>query len=104
MWDSAAIHVKDAKDYTALAEMEAQERVSRVEMENTVMLASTHEDAKGLVWKIALFKGELAEARRAREVAEEKSRGLSDAEASAERWWEVFEKGRREHFVELTLL
>jgi hypothetical protein len=37
-------------------------------------------------------------------VAEEKSCGLSDAAADAERRWEVSEKERREHFEELTLL
>jgi hypothetical protein len=37
-------------------------------------------------------------------VVEDKSCGLSDAASDAERWWEVFEKGRREHFEKLTLL
>jgi hypothetical protein len=41
VWDSAALHVRVAEDWAALAEREALERVSRVEAENTVALAST---------------------------------------------------------------
>jgi hypothetical protein len=67
-------------------------------------LASNHEDAERHVQKIALLEGELAEARRAREVAEEKSRGLSDVVVDVEHQWQVSEKGRFEHFEELTLL
>jgi hypothetical protein len=74
-------------------EREAWERVSRVEVENAVALASAREDAEGLVWKAVVLKGELMEAREAREVAEEKSRGLFNAVADAERQWEVSEKG-----------
>jgi hypothetical protein len=103
-WGSTVIHVKDAEDQAGLMEREARERVSRVEAENTAALASAHEDAEGLVRKIALLEGELVEARRAREVAEEKSRGLSNAAANAEHRWEVFEKECREHFEELILL
>jgi hypothetical protein len=44
------------------------------------------------------------EDRRAREVTEENSRGLSDMAADAERWWEVFEMEHREQFEVLTLL
>jgi hypothetical protein len=35
--------------------------------------------SEGLVWKIVLLEGELAEVLRDREVAEETARGLSDA-------------------------
>jgi hypothetical protein len=62
-----------------------------VEAENAVVLASTHNDAKGLVQKIALYEGELVEERRAKEVAEENSRDLSDVAADAKRQWEVSE-------------
>jgi hypothetical protein len=103
-WGSTVIHVKDAEDQAGLMEREARERVSRVEAENAAALASAREDAEGLVRKIALLEGELVEARRAREVAEEKSRGLSNAVANAEHRWEVFEKECREHFEELILL
>jgi hypothetical protein len=48
-WDATAIHVKDVKDRAALEEKEAQERVSRVEVENTAVLASAHEDVEGLL-------------------------------------------------------
>jgi hypothetical protein len=91
-------------DWAALFEREAWERVSRVEAENTVALVSTHEDVEVLVRKIAFLEDELAEARRAREVAEDKSCGLSDKAAYAEQQWEVSEKGCQLHFEELTLL
>jgi hypothetical protein len=67
-------------------------------------LASNHEDAERHVQKIALLEGELVEARRAREVAKEKSHGLSDAVVDVEHRWQVSEKGRFEHFEELILL
>jgi hypothetical protein len=44
-------------------QQEARERVSGVEPENTVALASAHEDAEGLVQKVTLLEGELAEGR-----------------------------------------
>jgi hypothetical protein len=43
--DSTALHVKDAEDWAALAEREDQERVSRVEAENTTALATAQKDA-----------------------------------------------------------
>jgi hypothetical protein len=76
--DSATILVKDVEDWAALAKREALDTVSRVEVESAAALASAREEAKCLVWKITLLKGELAEAHRAREVAEENSHGLSD--------------------------
>jgi hypothetical protein len=88
-WDRAVIHVKDAEDWAALVEREARERVSRVEAENAIMLASTHKDAECLVRKITLIEGELVEVRWAPEVAEENSRGLFDAAVDAEHRWEV---------------
>jgi hypothetical protein len=103
-WDSTAIHVKNVKHQTALAEREAQERVSRVETENAMTLDSTHDDAGGLARKIALLESELVDVRQAREVAEEKSRGLSDVAANTEHQWEEFEKGCQKNFEELTLL
>jgi hypothetical protein len=56
VWDSTALHVKDAKDWATLTEREALERVSRVETENTEALASSHEDAESFVQKIALLE------------------------------------------------
>jgi hypothetical protein len=56
------------------------------EVEDTTVLASAHEDAEGLVQKVALLKGELAEARQAREVAEKKFCSLFDASADGARW------------------
>jgi hypothetical protein len=60
--------------------------VTGVEAESATTLASTHEEAEGLVQKIILLEGELAEARRAQEVAEENSHGLSDVTTNAN-WW-----------------
>jgi hypothetical protein len=45
----------------ALVEREAQERVLRVEVESTMVLASAREEVEGLVPKIAYLKSELAE-------------------------------------------
>jgi hypothetical protein len=87
-----------------LAEREAQERVSGVEVESSMAPASAHEEAEGLVWKIALLEGALAEVCRAWEVAEENSCCLSDAVADAEQQWEESEREHQEQFEELTLL
>jgi hypothetical protein len=103
-WDSAVFCVNNVEDLAALAETEARERVLGVEAENVVVLASAREGVEGLVRKIIVLEGELAVARQAQEVAEEKSYGLFDTAADVERRWEVFEKERREHFEELTLL
>jgi hypothetical protein len=91
--DSTALHVRDAEDRATPEEREALERVSRMEAENTVVLASSHEDAKGHVRKITLL-----------ELDEENSRGLSDTVADAEHWWEVSEREHQEQFEKLTLL
>jgi hypothetical protein len=101
-WDSAMIHVKGAEDRATLVERKAWERVLRVEVESTVVLASAHEEVEGLVQKITLLEDELTEVRRAREVAEESSRGLSDAVANAERRWEVSKREHQEQFEELS--
>jgi CYTH domain-containing protein len=82
-WDSATLRVKDVEDRATLAEREVLERVSRVEAENTMALASARLDVKGFIWKIALLEGELA------------------AECQAQ---EVSKRERREQFEELNLL
>jgi hypothetical protein len=64
-WDSATFCIKGAEDRAALVEREARERVSRVEAENTVPLASAHEDVEGRARKVTLLEGELLEARQA---------------------------------------
>jgi hypothetical protein len=51
------------------------------EVEGATVPASTREDAECLVRRLALLEGELAEARRAQEVTEEKFCHLSDASA-----------------------
>jgi hypothetical protein len=57
-------------------------------------LASAREDAEGLVRKIALLEGELAEACRDREVAEENSCVLSNIATDAKQWREESKRGR----------
>jgi hypothetical protein len=52
-------------DRAAQAERKARERAARVDVENAAMLASAHEDAKGLVQKIMLVEGKLVEEGRA---------------------------------------
>jgi hypothetical protein len=58
--DNVVILVQDVEDRASLAE-----RVSRVEAESVVMLASAHKEVEGIARKIALLEGELAEMRRA---------------------------------------
>jgi hypothetical protein len=82
--DSATILVKDVVDRATLAKRKALERVSRVEVENAVALASARKDAEGLVRKITRLEGEVAEVHPAREMAEENSCGLSSAVVDAE--------------------
>jgi hypothetical protein len=55
------------------------------EMESVVVLASVREDAEGLVRKVALLEGELAEARQAQEVAEDKVRNMSSSSVEGAR-------------------
>jgi hypothetical protein len=80
------------------------EDVARREAENAAALALAHEDVEGLVWKVTLLEGELAEARRAREVAKGKFRSLSNVAANCVWWLVVSEREHREQFEELSLL
>jgi hypothetical protein len=64
------------------------------EVEDDMALAYAHEDAEGLVQKVAHLEGELVEARRAEEVAEDKFYTLSNASADDVRWL-VFSKMER---------
>jgi ABC-type multidrug transport system ATPase subunit len=84
--------VRDAEDWAALAEREVWERVSRVEAEGATALASAHGEAEDLARRIALLKGELAKARQTRDTIEENYRGLSDAAANTDRWFEEFKR------------
>jgi hypothetical protein len=68
--DSTTFHFKHAEYRAALADREALERVSRAEAENAMVLASTHEDAKGLTRKVTLLKDDVAAERQAREASE----------------------------------
>jgi hypothetical protein len=68
--DNATLRVKDAEDWTALAEREALERVSRAEAKNATTLASAHENVKSLAQKVALLEDKLDVKHRAREMSE----------------------------------
>jgi hypothetical protein len=50
-------------DRAALVEREARESVLRVEAKNTAVLAYAREETDGLIQKVTLLEGELAEAR-----------------------------------------
>jgi hypothetical protein len=102
--DSTVVYIRDVEDWAALAERDAQEMVLRAQAENVATLAFAHEDAEGLVWKVALHKGELVQARQAREVAKVKICSLSDAAATSVWWLVVFEREHWEQFEELSLL
>jgi hypothetical protein len=101
-WDGAMNLIKDVEDWAALAKREARKSASRVKVTSTAALDSAHEEAEGLVRKMAHLEGELTEARRAQEVAEENSHAMSIVVADAEQQWEVSERECREHFEELT--
>jgi hypothetical protein len=58
-------------------------------VESATVLASTREETKSLLWKIALLEGENAKVCRVREVAEETTCGLFDIVDNAKRQWEV---------------
>jgi hypothetical protein len=68
-WDSAAL-LKGVEDQAALGEREALEMMSRAEEVNDIAIASTREDAKGVVQKIVLHEGKLVVEHPAPEVSE----------------------------------
>jgi hypothetical protein len=51
------------KDRTALSKREDHERVSRMEADSVVVLASAHGEVEVLGQRVALLEGELAEVR-----------------------------------------
>jgi hypothetical protein len=76
--DGTTLHIKVAEDWATLAETEALEWVSRVEVGNSAALACAHDDAKGLAQKIALLESELAEEHQAHETSEREHRECFD--------------------------
>jgi hypothetical protein len=74
------------------------------EVKHEMVLASAHEDVEGLVQKVTLLKGELAEARRAWEVAEEQFYSLSNASGDGAWRLVVSKMEHREQFEELSFL
>jgi hypothetical protein len=54
--DNTTLCVEDAEGRATLAEREKLERMSRLEAETRVALASTHEDAEGFAGKNALLE------------------------------------------------
>jgi hypothetical protein len=74
------------------------------EVDDAAALASACEDVEGLVWKVTLLEGELAEVRRAQKVAKEKFCSLSDASVDGAQRLAVSEMEHQEQFEELSLL
>jgi hypothetical protein len=73
-------------------------------VENVTVQAFVPEDAEGLVRKVALLEGELAEVHQAWEVTEKKFCSLSDMLADGTRRRVVFKMEHWEQFEELSLL
>jgi hypothetical protein len=73
-WESTAALVRDAENWASMVEREARERVSIVEAESAIVLASAFEEAEGLAHRIVLLEGERTE---------ENFQCLSDATADA---------------------
>jgi hypothetical protein len=66
------------------------------EAENIAVLVSVRKDVEALVRRVALLKGELAEACQAREVAKEKVCDLSSSSIEGSRRLATSEAGHRE--------
>jgi hypothetical protein len=77
---------------------------TQVQEKNIVVLASVRGDAGDLVRKMALFKGELAEARWAPEVAEDRFRHLMNSSSEGVQELGASKVGRHAQFEELSLL
>jgi hypothetical protein len=73
-------------------------------VENVAVPALVWKDVKGLVRKVVLLEGEVADARQAQEVVEEKFRSLSDESADEARRLVVSEMEHREQFEDFSLL
>jgi hypothetical protein len=97
-WESITALVRDVEDRAALAEREAWERLLRLEAKSTTT------PVEDFAQRIDLLEGKLAKAHQAQDVAEENSRGLSNAVADAERWQEESNRKCQEWVEELTLL
>jgi hypothetical protein len=59
--ESATPLVREVEDQATLAEREAQERVSTMEVESAAVLASARGEVEGFAQRISLLEGELAE-------------------------------------------
>jgi hypothetical protein len=70
VWESVLVLVREAEAQATLAEIEARERVSRMETGSAVVLASVRGESKGFAHWIALLKGELVDARQAQHTSE----------------------------------
>jgi hypothetical protein len=66
--ERATVLIQEAEARPTLAEREAQERVSKVEVESATMLASARGEVKGFTRRVALLEGELADVLQARDT------------------------------------
>jgi hypothetical protein len=55
--------IREAEAWVVLAEREARERMSRMEVESAAVLASTCGEDEGFTQRISFLEGELVEAR-----------------------------------------
>jgi hypothetical protein len=90
--ESAMALVWEVEARATLVEREAWERVSRVEVESDVVLASAHGEVEDLARRISLLEGELAKACQAWDITKENSRGLSNMVADVV--WQLEESKR----------
>jgi hypothetical protein len=74
------------------------------EVENVTLQASVLEDAKGLICKVSLLEGELAEEHQVWDVVDGKFRNLSNASADGTRRLVVSKMEHLEQYEELSLL
>jgi hypothetical protein len=66
--------------------------VLKVEQENAALLASVHEEANELTWRVTFLEGELEYVCQTRDMAEMNFQGLSAEVAGANRRWEDVER------------
>jgi pantoate kinase len=83
---------KGAEARVALAKRKAQDRVLKMEVESATSLAFDPGEANEFTQKVALMEDKLADACRARGMAEVNFQGLSNWIADVNRWQEDVER------------
>jgi hypothetical protein len=91
-WERAATLINEVEVHANLPKREAQERVSKAEVESAASLASCREEADGFTRRVALLEGELMDARQAHDTAKANFQGLLDRADDIDRWREDAER------------